>query len=74
MAARLPQLPIGSPYGRIAVYLKANYGSRFREGASTDEIRVQLTKILNEDIAPRRRAIQGFRNYIARRQYGDLVR
>jgi hypothetical protein len=71
---QLPRLSPGSRYGKIVVWLKANYGSRFTQGASTDEIRMQLTKIFNEDIAPRRHALQGFRNYIAQRQYGDLVR
>ena len=64
-------------YRRIVKWLKMKYGERF-EGASTEEIEKQLTKILKEDIEPNFRTepkyIKGFKNYIAEKQYGDLVR
>jgi hypothetical protein len=64
-------------YKRIVKWLKMTYGERF-EGASTEEIEKQLTKILKEDIEPNFRTepkyIKGFKNYIAEKQYGDLVR
>ena len=64
-------------YKKIVRWLKENYGDRFKEGASTDEIEKQLTKIFKEDIEPNFRSepkyAKGFKNYIEQRQYGDLV-
>lgn len=64
-------------YKRIVRWLKENYGDRFKEGASTDEIEKQLTKIFKENIEPNisepEKYAKGFKNYIEQRQYGDLV-
>jgi hypothetical protein len=64
-------------YKKIARWLKENYGDRFKEGASTDEMEKQLTQIFKEDIEPNFKSepkyVKGFKNYIEQRQYGDLV-
>jgi hypothetical protein len=70
-------LPSKQRYEKIAYWLKAKYGDKFQEGASTDEIEKQLTKIFKEDIEPKYRSepkyAKGFKNYIEQKQYGDLV-
>jgi hypothetical protein len=65
-------------YRRIVKWLKEAYGDRFVQGASTDEIEKQLTKIMKDNVEPYYKDkdpkyLQGFREYISRKEYGELV-
>lgn len=64
-------------YKRIVNWLKANYGDQFKEGASTDEIEKQLSKIFKDVVEPnyisQPEYVKGWKKYIEERQYGDLV-
>lgn len=64
-------------YRKLAYWLKMNYGDQFKKGASTDELQKVLTEIFKKDIEPNYTSepkyVKGFKNYIAQRQYGDLV-
>ena len=73
-----PQAPSGR-YGRLAAWIKSNYGSWFRDGASSEEVYQQLMRVFNErqrrgDFRTNPDIVKGFRAYIERRQYGNLVR
>ena len=66
-------------YGKIAYWLKTNYGNRFVEGASTVEIENQLTNIFGElqtkpFFKQYPQNLNGFKAYIAEKKFGDLVR
>lgn len=66
-------------YGRLAAWIKTNYGSRFTEGATSAEVEAQLRSILAELEAKgafqkHPKIANGFRAYISERKYGDLVR
>ena len=66
-------------YGRLAAWIKTNYGSRFREGATSVEVEAQLKIILGEleakgAFTKHPKIANGFRAYISERKYGDLVK
>jgi hypothetical protein len=66
-------------YGRLAAWIKSNYGNRFRDGSTTEEVKQQLERVLRErermgDFEYYPAIMRGFRAYIDRREYGDLVR
>jgi hypothetical protein len=66
-------------YGRLAAWIKTNYGSRFREGVTSDEVEAQLRSILGELEAKgafkkHLKIANGFRAYISEKKYGDLVK
>jgi len=66
-------------YGRLAAWIKTNYGSRFREDVTSVEVETQLTNILGELEAKgafkkHPKIANGFRAYISERKYGDLVK
>lgn len=68
-----------SRYGRLAAWIKINYGSRFREGATSVEAETQLTNILGELEAKgafkkHPKIANGFRAYISEKKYGDLFK
>jgi len=64
-------------YGRLAAWIKSNYGNNFRDGQTSDEVKNQLEKIFGE--LDKRGSIgsdakRGFRTYIDTRKYGDLIK
>lgn len=66
-------------YGRLAAWIKTNYGSRFREGVASGEVEAQLRNIFGELEAKgafkkHPKIANGFRAYISERRYGDLVK
>ena len=64
-------------YGRLAAWIKSNYGNNFRDGQTSDEVKNQLEKIFGElDIRGSigSDAKRGFRTYIDTRKYGDLIK
>ncbi len=68
-----------SRYGRLVAWIKANYGSRFKEGVPSVEVEAQLKSILGELEAKGAfkkypKIANGFRAYISERKYGDLVK
>ncbi len=70
---------ITSSYGRLAMWIKSNYGSRFRKGSTTEEVKQQLERVLRErermgDFRDNPAIYKGFRAYIDKKEYGDLVR
>jgi hypothetical protein len=76
------ETPVASAYGRygrLAAWIKSNYGNRFRDGSTTEEVRRQLERVLRErermgDFEYYPAIIKGFRAYIDGGEYGDLVR
>jgi hypothetical protein len=69
----------GGRYGRLAAWIKTNYGNRFREGVTSVEVETQLRSILGELEAKGAfrkypKIANGFRAYISKREYGDLVK
>ena len=75
-----PTPPVSqSRYGRLAAWIKTNYGGRFREGVTSVEVEAQLKSIFEELEAKgafkkHPKIANGFRAYISERKYGDLVR
>ena len=74
-----PVAPAYGRYGRLAAWIKSNYGNRFRDGSTAEEVRRQLERVLRErermgDFEYYPAVIKGFRAYIDRGEYGDLVR
>ena len=66
-------------YGRLAAWIKTTYGTRFRDGATSTEVEMQLQNLLKElettpDFKKHPKIANGFRAYISERKYGDLVR
>jgi hypothetical protein len=64
-------------YGRLAAWIKSNYGNNFRDGQTSNEVKNQLEKIFGE--LDKRGSIgsdakRGFRTYIDTRKYGDLIK
>ena len=64
-------------YGRLAAWIKSDYGNYFRDGQTSDEVKNQLDKIFREldskgDLSGD--AKRGFRTFIDTRKYGDLVK
>jgi hypothetical protein len=64
-------------YGRLAAWIKSKYGDNFKDGQTSDEVNLQLNKIFR-DIDSKggfgSEARKGFKTYIDKRQYGDLVK
>jgi hypothetical protein len=74
-----PVAPSYGRYGRLAAWIKSVYGDRFRDGSTTEEVRRQLERVLRErermgDFEDNPAIFKGFRAYIDREEYGDLVR
>jgi len=74
-----PSTPSYGRYGRLVAWIKSNYGSRFRDESTTEEVKLQLEKVLRErermgDFEDYPAIAKGFRAYIDRREYGELVR
>ena len=66
-------------YGRLAVWIKSNYGAWFKDGATTEEVYQQLERVFNDrkrkgDFRNNPDILKGFRAYIEGKQYGNLVR
>ena len=64
-------------YGRLAAWIKSNYGNNFRDGQTSDEVKNQLDKIfreLEQKGSLSSDAKRGFRTYIDTRKYGELVK
>jgi ribosomal protein L40E len=60
-------------YRKFAGWIKENYGDRFKDGSTTAEVQRQLEGICNQlDVDETVR--QGWRTYIERRHFGDLLR
>ena len=71
-------VPVGR-YGRLNAWIKSNYGNRFKDTSTTDEVKEQLEQILRErermgDFRDYPDILKGFQAYIRSKQYGDLVR
>jgi hypothetical protein len=70
--------PVGR-YGRLAAWIKNNYEDRFQNVSTTDEVTEQLERILKErerkgDFRDFPEVKKGFKSYIDKKEYGDLVR
>jgi hypothetical protein len=64
-------------YGKLAAWIKSNYGNNFRDGQTSDEVKNELEKVFRELEAKKSlsgTAKQGFRTFIDTRKYGDLVK
>ena len=64
-------------YGRLAAWIKSNYGDNFRDGQTGDDVKRELDKIfaeLDSRGSLSGAAKQGFRTFIDTRKYGDLVK
>ena len=66
-------------YGRLAAWIKSNYGDRFQDASNTDEVKEQLEQILRErermgDFMDNPAIFKGFRAYVDNKEYGELVR
>ena len=64
-------------YGRLAAWIKSNYGDNFRDGQTSDEVKNQLDRIfrdLDSTGALSGDAKMGFKTFIDTRKYGDLVK
>jgi hypothetical protein len=64
-------------YGRLAAWIKSNYGSSFKDGQTSDEVKTQLDRIFTELESKGSLsgdAKRGFRMFIDTRKYGDLVK
>jgi len=64
-------------YGRLAAWIKSNYGTNFKDGQTSDEVKAQLDKIFSELDSKGSLsgdAKRGFRTFIDTRKYGDLVK
>jgi hypothetical protein len=77
-AEKQPKTTPKRSYRRIVKWLKESYGDRFVQGASTEEIEKQLTKIMKENVESYYKGqdpkyLKGFREYISRKEYGELV-
>jgi hypothetical protein len=64
-------------YGRLAAWIKSNYGNNFQDGQTSDEIKKELDRIYSE--LDRKGSLSGsaktgFRTFIDTRKYGDLVK
>jgi len=71
--------PSEGRYGRLASWIKNNYGNRFQNVSTTDEVKEQLEQILKErerkgDFRDFPEVYKGFKAYIEKKEYGDLVR
>jgi hypothetical protein len=71
--------PTYGRYGRLAAWIKSNYGNRFRDGSTTEEVKQQLERVLRErermgDFEDNPAIFKGFRAYIDNEEYGELVR
>ena len=64
-------------YGRLAAWIKSSYGGSFRDGQTSDEVKLELDRIfaeLERDGSLSGNAKKGFRLFIDTRKYGDLVK
>ena len=64
-------------YGRLAAWIKSNYGKNFRDGQTIDEVKNGLDKIfveLESKGSLSGDAKKGFRTFIDTRKYSDLVK
>ena len=64
-------------YGRLAAWIKSNYGDNFRDGQTSEEVKNELDKVFRELESKGSlsgTAKQGFRTFIDTRKYGDLVK
>lgn len=66
-------------YGRLAAWIKYNYGDRLQDVSTIDEVKEQLEQILRErerqgDFRYSPGILKGFKSYIDKKEYGDLVR
>lgn len=60
-------------YHRLIRWLKEKYGDQFKDGSTTAGVQKQLENIYGQ-LSMEERARKGWKAYIERRQYGDLVR
>ena len=64
-------------YGKLAAWIKSNYGANFKNGQTNDEVKAQLDQLYAKLEASGKLsgdAKRGFRKYIDNRSYGDLVK
>ena len=64
-------------YGRLAAWIKSNYGDNFRDGLTSDEVKRELDRVfaqLESNGSLSGDAKKGFRTFIDTRKYGDLVK
>jgi hypothetical protein len=64
-------------YGRLAAWIKSNYSQNFKDGLTSDEIKIELDKIfaeLESKGSLSGDAKRGFRSFIDTRKYSDLVK
>jgi|WetSurMetagenome_2_1015567.scaffolds.fasta_scaffold796400_2 hypothetical protein len=64
-------------YGRLAAWIKSNYGDNFSDGQTSDEVKAKLDNIFADLVKNGQlsgSARDGFRTFIDTRKYGDLVK
>ncbi|MCX6643312.1 MAG: hypothetical protein NTV15_07975 [Candidatus Bathyarchaeota archaeon] len=66
-------------YNSLVAWIKSNYGSYLRDGETSEQVNLQLEKILKEserkgDFENNPDALRGFKKYINNRKYGNLVK
>ena len=64
-------------YGKLAAWIKSNYGANFKDHQTNDEVKSQLDQLYAKREGSGKLsgdAKRGFRKYIDNRSYGDLVK
>ncbi|MBI2079725.1 hypothetical protein HYT84_03100 [Candidatus Micrarchaeota archaeon] len=64
------------PYSSIVAWVKRNYGSSFKYGMSTAEVKQKLKQILDEQEKKgvNEKTLKGFEKYLQNMDYKNLVK